>query len=116
MEHIPSDEGRVGVALRCGHAVAFTGSRPGEEVELPRARPCAAPAYYVGNPRTIITRARERGGPSTPAYSVKLEVALILGSDLEVDADETTCTKAVQDHGGFVLINDFSVSTSRPTR
>ena len=104
-------KGFVGIALRCGHAVQLLlGHVLGKKLRLPRALgPCAAPAYYVGNPRTIIPSGAEARWPSyAGVLDYELEVALILGSDLEVDADDKTCAKAVQDHGGFVLINDFS--------
>ena len=112
VEHMAqATKGFVGIALRCGHAVQLLlGHVLGKKLRLPRALgPCAAPAYYVGNPRTIIpSGARARWPSYAGVLDYELEVALILGSDLEVDADETTCAKAVQDHGGFVLINDFS--------
>ena len=112
VEHMSqATKGFVGVALRCGHAVQLLlGHVLGKKLRLPRALgPCAEPAYYVGNPRTIIPSGAQARWPSYAGIrDYELEVALILGSNLEVDADETTCAKAVQDHGGFVLINDFS--------
>ena len=112
VEHMAqATKGFVGIALRCGHAVQLLlGHVLGKKLRLPRALgPCAAPAYYVGNPRTIIPSGNKARGPSyAGVLDYELEVALIRGSNLEVDADEVTCAKAVQDHGGFVLINDFS--------
>ena len=112
VEHMAqATKGFVGIALRCGHAVQLLlGHVLGKKLRLPRALgPCAAPAYYVGNPRTIIPSGAQARWPSYAGIlDYELEVALILGSNLEVDADETTCAAAVQHHGGFVLINDFS--------
>ena len=57
VEHMAqATKGFVGIALRCGHAVQLLlGHVLGKKLRLPRALgPCAAPAYYVGNPRTVL--------------------------------------------------------------
>ena len=108
---VQATKGFVGIAFRCGHAVQLLlGHVLGKKLRLPRALgPCAAPAYYVGNPRTIIASGAEARWPSYAfILDYELEVALILGSDLDMDADVDACGRAVAAHGGFVLINDFS--------
>ena len=88
VEHMSqATKGFVGVALRCGHAVQLLlGHVLGKKLRLPRALgPCAAPAYYVGNPRTIIPSGAQARWPSYAGIlDYELEVALILGSNLEV--------------------------------
>ena len=106
-----ASKGFFPVALSCGHAVQLVLQNIlGKALRLPRVLgPCGVPPFYVGNPRTIVPSGAVARWPSYAGWlDYELEVALINGATLGDDPSEAACEEAILEHGGFVLINDFS--------
>mmetsp|Transcript_15681 Transcript_15681/g.48536 ORF Transcript_15681/g.48536 Transcript_15681/m.48536 type:complete len:399 (+) Transcript_15681:914-2110(+) len=108
---VDATKGFLPVALACGHAIQLVmGVVLAKKLRLPRALgPCGVPPYYTGNPKTIIKSGATSRWPSyVGKMDYELEVALINGATVSDEPSEEECARAVLEHGGFVLINDFS--------